>query len=329
MVNLFGILFWCDKRLEKNDEMFDDSNFMRYYLGIDGGGTKTEFMLVNSEGVEVNRVILAESNPVCVGIEQTFKVLDEGIVTVCEGIPFHKISVFAGIAGGITGNNKQLINEFLKKFSFYSYDNDSDAKNAVETALRGEDGIVVILGTGCISFTSKDGILYRTGGLGYLFDTGGSGYSIGRDAIIAALNCEQEIMPHTILLNLLKKDCGKTTLLESLSDFYEGGNRKIASYAPLVFYAYEQGDVIAKQILNSNFKNVAKLIYDASRYLDIDKIPVYIIGSVTKGKDVIDMIIKGIKELQCEKDFVISVCDTPQVIGALSLAGFKEEIELC
>ena len=306
------------------DEMFDIGDSPSYYLGIDGGGTKTEFLLVNRDGKEIKRIVSGASNPVDIGIDKTFAVLTKGINEVCEGIPFRKISVFAGIAGGITGNNKQLINSFLEKFSFCRFDNDSDAKNAVETALGGIDGIAVILGTGDIAFTKKNGKVYRTGGFGYLFDSGGSGYSIGRDGILAALEAEQKTGPSTLLLELFKKECGRDTLLESLSDFYEGGKRKIASFAPIVFEAHKQGDKVSEEILLNNFKSVAKLIKDASVYLDSEKITVYLTGSVAQSEFALKMINEGIKELNTKKEFNISVCDKPQVMGAVSLAT-KEE----
>ena len=71
-----------------------------FLLGIDGGGTKTEFLLTDSVGNEIKRLFLGGSNPVNKGIENTFGVLNEGITKICDGLDFGEISAFAGIAGG-------------------------------------------------------------------------------------------------------------------------------------------------------------------------------------------------------------------------------------
>ena len=309
------------------DELFDNGAEPAYFLGIDGGGTKTEFMLTDKDGVLINRTILGASNPVDVGLTGTFEILEEGISDVCGGVFLSKVSVFAGIAGGITGDNKQKISAFLQKFGFCRQDNDSDAKNAVSASLDEADGITVILGTGDIAYTQKDKSCYRTGGFGYLFDTGGSGYSIGRDAILFGLNTEQTGKTDSVLYKMLKGSYEKDKLLDSLSDIYNGGKRHIASIAPLVFAALEKGDENAREILEKNFRGVAELIIDASRYLESEKIKVSLVGTIAKASIVIPTIQKYIKALDTNKEFNVSTCNTAPVVGALRLAGLKEDIK--
>jgi 23S rRNA (adenine2503-C2)-methyltransferase len=69
-------------------------------------------------------------------------------MNVCANIPFRKISAFVGLAGGTTGDYKQQIYEFLRKYNFGCINNGSDVQNAVAGALGDKDGIVVIMGTG-------------------------------------------------------------------------------------------------------------------------------------------------------------------------------------
>ena len=310
------------------DDLFEFCGEPAYFLGIDGGGTKTEFVLTDKEGIVINHITLGETNPVDIGFDNACQVLDSGIREVCGDISHGKISVFAGIAGGITGENKQKISEFLKRYRFCRYDNGSDAQNAVEAALLDGDGITVILGTGDIAFTRVGDSLYRTGGYGYLFDTGGSGYSIGRDAILESLNCEQNGTDATILLDMLKKHLGKSSLLDSLSDLYDGGKKKIATVAPLVFDAYKTGDETAITILERNFAAVAKLIIDAARHISNVNITVRLVGSISQNDCVVALINKHIMQLDTKRIYNISVCSTAPVIGALRLAGMKKEIQL-
>lgn len=308
------------------DDMFSFNSEASYFLGIDGGGTKTEFLLINRLGEEVKRVVLGPSNPVDIGLNEALETLENGINEVCEGIPFGKISVFAGIAGGITGQNKKKINTFLNRFRFQRVDNDSDAKNAV-ALLPGDNQISVILGTGDIAFTKTNGAVFRTGGFGYLFDEGGSGYAIGRDALLKEFKREQYKLPPTVLSRSLKEQSKIDSFLDALSDFFEGSKKKIASVAPAVFNAFYEGDRDAKEIIEKNMRGVASLIIDASRFLHRKEIEVFISGSIGSKEGVIDLINAHLKELKPEINYKLEVLSTPPVIGAVKLAGFEGEIK--
>ena len=309
------------------DDLFYSESEPLYYLGIDGGGTKTEFLLVDKSGAEIKSIILGESNPVDVGISKTFEVLEKGIYEVCQGVPLNKVSVFAGVAGGITGDNQKKIAAFLESFHFCKSANDSDAKNAVVAALEDANGIAVILGTGDIAFTQNNGTFYRTGGFGYLFDTGGSGYSIGRDAILSCLRAEEQGREETVLSVKLKEHYKTDSLLGHLSELYEGSKKYIASAVCVVFDAFNEGDETALEILERNFEAVSQLIVDASRDIEGENVRVCLVGSLSKNKCVVTMIDKHLDALANGRKFNISVCTKPPVMGALRLAGYKEKMK--
>ena len=297
-----------------------------YYLGIDGGGTKTEFLLVSEKGEEISHLTLGASNPVDIGLNKALEVLASGISTVCGDIPKHKISVFAGIAGGITGDNQKNISAFLKRLRFARHGNGSDAQNAVASALCCDNGTVVIMGTGIIAFSQINKELHRRGGFGYLFEEGGSGYAVGRDAITAALYDDGGYGEHTILTDMLKKKLGADDLLKKLSHFYEGGKREIASYSPLVYEAYRKGDKVAIAIAERNAECVARLIESTpstSRTSSTKK--VVLMGGQLRDADIIIPLIN--KYLKRPLDYELTVNKRPQVYGALLLAGFSENLE--
>ncbi len=301
------------------DELFGYASGPVYYLGIDGGGTKTEFVLTDREGNVLNRYLLGSGNPVDIGIERTLDVLNTGIMNVCANIPFRKISAFVGLAGGTTGDYKQQIHEFLQKYNFCCVNNGSDVQNAVAGALGDKDGIVVIMGTGDIAFSQIDRTLYRTGGFGYLFDEGGSGYSIGRDAILASLKAEEGTGKKTIISEMISQKFESNCVFDILSKLYIGGKRKIASFAPAVFEAYEKGDKVAKEIIEKNMKQITVLIDDATRHFENqEKIEVVLVGGVSKKSDIILPIIK--KYIKNKNKYNFSVYNAPTVNGALALA---------
>jgi len=308
------------------DELFGYSDEPVYYLGIDGGGTKTEFLLTDKEGNVLNRYILGSGNPVDIGIENTLNVLNTGIMHVCANIPFRKISAFVGIAGGATGDYKEQIGEFLQKYNFCSVNNGSDVQNAVAGTLGDKDGILVIMGTGDIAYSQIDEKLYRTGGFGYLLDEGGSGYSIGRDAILASLKAEEGTAKKTILVDMFNQKFETKNILDHISKIYIGGKREIASFAPLVFEAYEKGDEVANEILENNFKQIATLVEDASRFFtNEEKINVVFVGGLAKKSDIVLPIIR--KHFTNNERFDLSVYTKPTVNGALVLARNPKEVE--
>ena len=91
---------------------------IKYYLGIDGGGTKTEFCLVNAHGMQLCSALLGASNPNDTGLDETCALLAQGIDKVTDGYDRAQISCFAGIAGAATGDNAAHITNFLRTLGF-------------------------------------------------------------------------------------------------------------------------------------------------------------------------------------------------------------------
>jgi len=254
-----------------------------YYLGIDGGGTKTAFALSDYTGKTIRQVRLDSCNPFDVGIETTKDVLKTGIHQICEGIPFSSVILFAGIAGSVAGNYYKPLKEFIQEFHFAAAEIGSDNENIIAAGLGEQDGITVILGTGVCSYVVKNKQYHRISGWGYLFDEGGSGYNIARDALSRYFSvCDGSGEP-TSLTNAIeeKSGCDASTLLNQL---YEGGKKTIASYAGLVFKEAEKGDAAACAILRRNMAEAARIIRAARDHFpkDIDPVPVILAGGLTE-----------------------------------------------
>ena len=131
-------------RISLDALMFEDMT-CHYFLGIDGGGTKTAFKLIDQEGMLVNQITKGPSNPYDIGIESAISVLKDGIHQVCMGIPCTKVTLFAGLAGfGMVGDNTKILHRFLEKFDFFAFDSGSDIENIAalsdhEKSLLGEE----------------------------------------------------------------------------------------------------------------------------------------------------------------------------------------------
>ncbi len=299
---------------------------IQYYLGIDGGGTKTDFMLADKNGNILERKVIRGCNPNDVGFNETFRVLTEGIFAVTQNgsIPFENISVFAGLAGCSSVENLPKIKNFLSSFRFGKYDNHNDAQNAVSAGLGDNDGIAVIMGTGSIAYAKKRKELHRIGGYGYLFGDAGSGFAIGRDTILAALQHEDGMGKKTLIHSMVKELCRGETVLSKIDLFYEKGKREIAKYAPLAFDAYKLGDEVAEQIIKTNLAAVADMIRTGGAKLNTQNIKVALIGGLTAQADTILPLLNSLLEDDL-KVYQIFICKKPPVVGALYLAGMKTE----
>ena len=288
----------------------------KYLLGIDGGGTKTEFSLTDLNRKEIRRLIIGATNPISTGIENTYNVLSDGIEELCEGLDFSEISVFAGIAGAKSGDNQRIINIFLSKFGFASYDCGSDIDLALEAALKGENGVAVIMGTGIVAFARSGEKLHRTGGRGYMIDKGGSGFHFGSDA----LNCAFEFIEgrggSETILKLVEKRIGKS-LESSVAEIYDGGASFVASFAPVVFEAFMLGDSSACEIIDRNAYEAAKIINGARKSLGNNENRIVICGGLCKQKEILYPFL----EKYIDGDFLLEFLDEPIVNGAISLAG--------
>ena len=298
------------------DELLSDKTETAYYLGVDGGGTKTEFLLCDKNRKVVSRIILGGCNPVDIGLEKCLQILKSGIEQVLDGIDPSTVSAFVGIAGGITGDYKQRVSDLLSSFRFASFANGSDAENAVAAALEKEDGIAVIAGTGSIAFIKKGNELTRVGGWGYLLEEGGSGYYIGQDAVYSALMQEEGSLSPTPLYEAVLKKCGKEKVLDAISDLYKGGKKELASYAPLVFDAADRNDPVAKEILAKNAKAISDLINRAQRLSGMKEVRAVIVGGLMARSDLLIPLIKeGLNE-----GIALDIYTDPPVNGAINLA---------
>lgn len=284
-------------------------------LGIDGGGTKTEFLLTKLNGEKVDSLLLGSSNPVDIGIEKSISVLKRGIDEICSGVNKKEISVFAGLSGGSTGNNKKEIEKFLSTQDFGYFANGSDTENALELALSGDDGVAVIMGTGIIALAQKKGLRKRVGGWGYLIDKGGSGFNFGSDALDSALKAIDGRGGSILLKDMIEEKIGKP-LDESIGDIYLKGKTYIASFAECVFRAFEQGDAVAEQIIERNVEEVSRIITSAHSFFDSDEVKIVICGGLSNRKE----ILSNYFDKFLNKNIKIIFNNDAMVKGAVALA---------
>lgn len=269
------------------DEMLFEKNDSVFFLGIDGGGTKTLFRLQDEEGHILRSILKGPCNPNDIGMENTLSLLEEGIRECCRGVSFRQITLFAGISGGgLTGDHAKTLHRHFEKYGFFAFENGSDIENLL--ALAEEDPcLLAIMGTGFIVYGVHKKQRIRAAGWGQFFDEGGCGYTLGRDAIAAALQEEDGSGEKTLISSFIREKAGASAAAH-LAVFYERGKSYIASFQDTVFLAAKEGDAIARGILEKNMAYAARMIAAAARQLpQTPSLPVFLAGGLCGQKDIL------------------------------------------
>lgn len=293
-----------------NEMLSNEPICEKVMLAVDGGGTKTEFVLFNAQGKIKSRIVFGGSNPNVVGIEKTLEVLKTGIDGLYN-IRTNILGIYCGIAGMGSGNNQELVKNFLQEtYPNIRIECNTDLLNVAASITEENKCIVAICGTGSSIAAINENKIDRVGGWGYLFDGKGSGYDIGRDALTAVLAEEDGIGPKTVLTKYITKKLDGT-VWDNIGQLYSCDKSFIASFTEDVFNAYNESDDVAIEIINSNFKVFANKINFAYKKYDCGN-TVVISGGLIKQKDVISNIIK--EELNTELNIVFPTL--PQIFGA-------------
>jgi len=153
------------------------------YLGVDGGGTKTAFVLIDAQG----HILAAHEEPTSyyieIGMDATEQVLRRGTKAVLAnaGMDAEKLRfAFFGLpAYGEDSSLESRLDALPAGFlpaGRYRCGNDMVCGWA--GSLGGQDGISVVAGTGSIAYGEYHGRQARAGGWGELFSDEGSAYWI-------------------------------------------------------------------------------------------------------------------------------------------------------
>ncbi len=234
---------------------------MTYFLGIDGGGSRTTAWLAEEKGRVLARAVAGPSNPLKVGFESARReILRATREVLREARVGHSVeAVCAGLAGTDRPQvHKKVLAWLRRAIPARHYLLTSDAAIALRAAIADSPGVIVISGTGSIAYGRDDrGRVLRSGGWGVPFDDAGSGYDLGRKAIAAALRDYDGRGPYTQLTakvcRALKIPDITEVVLKKLSV------RDVAELFPLVLEAARRRDTVARAMCDEAGRDLAEL----------------------------------------------------------------------
>jgi glucosamine kinase len=230
-----------------------DFKIPAFKIGVDGGGTKTELILVDAAGTIVARHLAPGCNPSQCGPEKSRAILQAGLDALLQaaptsGLPPPVSGLHLYMAGSAT--TWQEIASGLTGFGAVTVA--ADSLPVLELATAGAPGLVLHAGTGSfVAARAPDGSIHYAGGLGWKIGDAGSGFDLGRRGVAQALLELQGWAPPSGLGDALQAHTGLADYAANSRLFYTDpdANARIAAFAPQVLALASQAGSSAQAAL--------------------------------------------------------------------------------
>ncbi|MGH9716531.1 MAG: N-acetylglucosamine kinase [Candidatus Acidiferrales bacterium] len=235
-----------------------------FYLGFDGGGTKTECVLADAEGNVLARAFAGPSNPLRAGYTRAWFALSEAADCVLGRQKIHAAHI-GGICGGIGGADSAGIARRAAAFFEGGFPNarvrvTTDLDIAHEAAFGSGEGILLLAGAGSAALgRDAAGRKVRVGGHGPWFSDEGSAFDIGRHAFEAVVRADEGRGPATALSKRIfewhqARDWAlvRNSIAKNPDDIFP-------KTFPLVAQLADKDDAVSRDILSKAAASLAEL----------------------------------------------------------------------
>jgi N-acetylglucosamine kinase-like BadF-type ATPase len=244
---------------------------MDYVLGLDGGGTKTECVLMDRAGKILARSFAGPSNPSRVGVESATREIEKAVDLTLREARVARDTVVA-LGAGLAGTGQPEMKERMQAslegaFPGTAVSIFTDLEMALAAAGEGPV-IVLVAGTGSAAIgRNAQGQIWRTGGHGPLHSDDGSAYDIGSRAVARAMKEREEQGADSNLgMKILEELCSASwpDLQRRASVRPDGIFPPIF---PIVAAAADAGDVTAREILLQAAGELSSLVNAVAEHM--------------------------------------------------------------
>lgn len=237
--------------------MSADAGSPHFFLGVDGGGTGCRARIEDEAGTVLGQGL---SGPATtrLGIEPAWASVSRAFGAAIDeaGLgPAEIARIRAGI--GLAGIGRKGALDALKAIAhpFASIAFVSDGVGACLGAHSGQDGAIVIAGTGSIGLGFVDGRDLRVGGYGFPISDEGSGADLGLKAVRLALRAHDGRYERTALLAEVMQRF-KDDPMEAVAWMDRASATDYAALAPMVIRHADQGDAAGRRIVQGAAEQV-------------------------------------------------------------------------
>jgi N-acetylglucosamine kinase-like BadF-type ATPase len=237
------------------------------FLGVDGGGTKTEFVCVDEAGTVLARAVTGTTYHLQLGLDEAVRRLEEGIVTICQELAITPADLrFAFFGLPAFGEDRvmdpQLHAACGRLLGHGRYACGNDMVCGWAGSLGCEDGINIVAGTGSIGYGGHHGKAARVGGWGEVFGDEGSAYWIAIQGLALFSRMSDGRAPkgplHARIVEALAL-ADDLELCERVMGPAALSRSEIAALAGLVSAAASEGDTAARAILDAAAQHLVDL----------------------------------------------------------------------
>jgi N-acetylglucosamine kinase-like BadF-type ATPase len=248
---------------------------MSLFLGVDGGGTKTEFVCIDGDGQVVARALTGTTYHLQVGFDEAVARIAQGVAAVCSQLAVSAADldyVFLGLPayGEDPAIDPRLAEACGRVLGHDRYRCDNDMVCGWAGSLACADGINIVAGTGSIGYGERQGRTARAGGWGEIFSDEGSAYWIAIQGLNAFTRMSDGRLPDGPLRQAFVDALGLSNDLDICARVMgKGGLSRdgVAALAPIVVEAAEKGDTHARAILELAGLDLANIAHALRRQL--------------------------------------------------------------
>jgi N-acetylglucosamine kinase-like BadF-type ATPase len=301
----------------------------QYVLGIDGGGTKTQAIILGTDGTFCGAGIAGPTNFDDIGVEAARENMRAAVEQARKDSNIRQpfAAAFLGIAGVVSARDRAIVHEMALSLDLAPAGQvgvDHDCRIALAGGLGGRPGVVLIAGTGSSCFgMNLAGDRWLVGGWGYLMGDDGSSYWLGVQALRATIASYDGRIGETIIARHVLQSLGITAIEDIMHRVYvEGLSRmQIAALAPIVTEAAQHGDEIAAALIAQSVNTLAEWIRVTIHKLGMnDSMPlVTLVGGLVRSGQIIDEALHGAIKRVCPP-CITTPPEFPPILGSGVLA---------
>jgi len=239
---------------------------MNFKIGVDGGGTKTDFILIDESGDTIARRHSGGCNPSLIGSDAARALITTQLNALVGEARSREPNASLSHTLFCMAGSRPFWREFGATLTdcgeVQTFD---DSVPVLELATNGSPGLVLHAGTGSfVAARDTSGGTHYAGGLGWRFGDPASAYDLGRHAIGRAI---LELQGWAELSGVSAMICEATGLNDSDSvtrHYYNDdlAHTTIAAVAPRVTEIAANGDQVAREIVANSVYKLAELARD-------------------------------------------------------------------
>lgn len=250
---------------------------MRTYLGVDGGGSKTAFLLIDEAGHVLAAHTEGPAYYLETGWDAMRAMLARGILATLDKAARPPSSLgFAFVGLPAYGEDSRLVAALNTAASPTlepaQYRCGNDAVCGWAGALACQDGINLTAGTGSIAYGEFNGRAARAGGWGELFSDEGSAYWIAREGLNLFSRMSDGRTPRGPLYETVRRHFALQSDLDVCAAIYDKGQMQrshLAALSRLIAEAAAAGDAHASALFSRAAFELAQIVDAVHRQLEI------------------------------------------------------------